>query len=94
MPKMTFSVLHELVSHGLGHECNSKSCSLRWPDSHESFQVPDLNPFSCELHLEALKIANRSFEAIRANRSLEAIHANHSNVTKIGFFFGGGEAGA
>ena len=51
--------------------------------------VPELNPFFCELRFGGLKIANRSFEAIRANRwhimkigvflridSCEAIRAN------------------
>ena len=33
------------------------------------FRVPELDPFSCELHFVSLKIANRRFEAIRANRS-------------------------
>ena len=33
------------------------------------FIVPELNPFFCESRFGGLKIANRSFEAIRANRS-------------------------
>ena len=46
-------------------------------DSRESFRVPELNPFFANRPSGGLKIANRSFEAIRANRW---------HVLKIGFF--------
>ena len=43
------------------------------------FRVPELNPFFCESRFAGLKIANRTFEAIRANRS---------HLMKIEVFFG------
>ena len=44
------------------------------------FSVPDLNPLFCESPFGGLKIANRSFEAIRAKFA-----ANRLHVMKIGF---------
>ena len=58
--------------------CDCQSLALRWPDSGESIQVPELNLFFCESRFGA-KIVNRKFEAIRVNRS---------NVMNIVFFFG------
>ena len=44
-------------------------CSSDGPICANRFRVPVLNPFLLRFEFQALKIANRRFEAIRTNRS-------------------------